>query len=279
MGIADLVPGISGSTIALILGIYTDLISSLKNLKLDLLKNLVRFEIKEIQEKLNIKFLFFLISGIIFSFIFLSKIIQILLIRDLSKICLYGIFLGAALASIFFLAKSIKNKNVYTLLFFVLGLFISIAFLFFRKQTNVAVSEITLVLAGMFAMMAMLLPGISGSFVFLIIGVYPKIIQSLSNIHSMDSVKTLFFVFLGILISVFTFPKIIFFSLKKYFDATVSFLTGLMLGSIPSLWPFSKNEMIGFNFFSFKFFVFSLFVIVSFFLFFKLKQNFEEKKV
>jgi putative membrane protein len=219
----------------------------------------------------------FLFFGIVFSLLFLSKAVYFLLNYNLSRICLYGFFSGATIASLFFLMKSIKKHNFFSAIYFIAGLTISISFMFFKKTSLFASSDLMLIIAGFFAMIAMLLPGISGSFVFLVLGVYPKIIGALSSIYLVSSVKTLFFVFLGILTAVLTFPKIIFYALEKNYNLAISFLVGLMLGSITSLWPFAKGHMP--SWFSLDLLSFALFLLLSFLLFFKLKQNFEEKTV
>lgn len=248
MGIADLVPGISGGTIAFIMGIYEELLKSIKSFNFSALSSLFCLRFKKFKKEVRWKFLFFLTSGILFSLIMFSKLIHIFMQQSIGRIYLYSFFLGFILGSIRYFHRKIIKWKAMLVFFLFLGMSISLSCGFYTvTSTSLMENEIfwkiKLIVSGMIAVMAMLLPGISGSFIFLLLGVYAPTIQALAQV-SEGSTEALFFLShlgLGILLGAVLFSRAILFLLKRYKDKVVCFLMGLMLGSIYVIWPFGQK--------------------------------------
>lgn len=290
MGFADMIPGISGSTIAMILGIYDQFLSSIKNIKFT---NLFKFKFKDFFLTKEIKFLSNLFLGIFFSFIFFSKILNFFLSNNISRSLLFSFFLGLVISSIFSLLREIKF-NIKNLLFLISGAALSLILMFLNNNYLDLTSNfyLKLIISGNLAIFAMLLPGISGSYVLLILGIYPLAINAIANIFEFENITILFFLSLGIFLGFLVYPRLILFLLKKYYFLVLSFLIGLMLGSIYGLWPFWEYKEIQFNNKSFlicdKFtfpniisieFLFSLvFIMLGCFIFNKIKQKAYKKE-
>ncbi|NGX56206.1 MAG: hypothetical protein K1060chlam5_00443 [Candidatus Anoxychlamydiales bacterium] len=274
MGLCDLLPGISGSTIAFMMGIYDELISSLNQINFNFFKTLFSKNFQKAFEKINIKFLSALLLGMIFSIIFFSKIINYLLNNNLTNIALFGFFLGALISSIFIILKNLDRFNLKNLFFIIIAFLISY-FITLISNLNFGLNfNIKLILCGFFAMCAMLLPGISGSFILLVLGVYKDIIFSLSHIFLFSSIKTIFFVSLGVGIASLIFPKIIFYFLKKYKDQMTSLIIGFLIASSTNLIPFEKKAFSNLNtIIIFQLLLFLIFLILGFLIFFIIKQK------
>jgi len=288
MGIADMMPGISGSSIALILGIYDEFLASLKNIKF---KIFFKFNFKDFFLTKEVKFLLNLFLGMMFSFIFFSKILNLFLSIYFTKILVYSFFSGLVLSLIFSLFKMIKI-NFYNIILILFGIFISFIFVYFNNKLNLSINlYFNLIIGGNLAIFFMLLPGVSGSFVLLIFGIYPFVIDSLANIFSYESINILFFLFLGMILGFLIYPRVISFLLKKFYFYLLSFLTGLMIGSIYGLWPFWSYKKVIFknktfficdkfnipNLISFEFLFYLIFILLGCLIFYKIKQRTEKK--
>ena len=292
MGISDMIPGISGGTIALIFGIYNQFLSSLKNINLKNSSLLLKFKFKEFLKVTNFKFLFFLSSGIMFSIISFSKIINFLLADVFYRAFLFSFFLGLIVASIVLLLKKINFswRNMLSLIFGIFLAYFICHFSFFSKDLTLNF-HLKLVIAGFLAIFAMLLPGISGSFILLLLGVYPYVIAAAGNVLQKDSFFILFYLSLGILLGFVIFPKLILIALNKYHNLITSSLVGLMIGSIYVLWPFwhYKTKILSNNSILIpvslklpslvEFFISFALALLGFFLFYKIKNKAEEKKI
>lgn len=289
MGFADMIPGISGSTIALILGIYDQFLKSIKNIPI---KNFIKFKFKEFFLCDEIKFLSNLFLGIFFSFICLAKILNFLLALSFTRSLLFSFFLGLVLASIISMLKEIKfdYKNI---IFLSLGASLSF-FLMYINHHYLDLSSnfyLKLVVSGNLAIFAMLLPGVSGSYLLLILGIYPLAINALANFFEYDSFTILFFLGLGIIFGFLIYPRLILFLLKKSYNLVISFLIGLMLGSVYGLWPFwYYKEMVFKNktflicdkmyfpkILSLSCFFSVVFILFGAFIFYKIKNKSEKK--
>jgi putative membrane protein len=291
MGIADLIPAISGSSVALILGIYEKFLISFKNIKI---KKLLILDIKGFYKSVDFAFLIPLFLGIFLSFICFSKILAYILAHTLLKMILMSLFLGMIICSIFYLIKEIKLE-VKNVIFLVLGTILSFSISVFNELSfDLAIYvHLKLVLSGLIASFAMLLPGISGSFVLLVLGVYPIAIDALADVFKFYNLKVLFFLALGVFIGFVLFPKIILYFLKKYYFLVLSFLIGLMTGSLYSLLPMQRYSKIVFHgfsferikstklidFFSMEFLLSFSFVLFGFFIIFTIKEYFVKKNI
>lgn len=244
MGTADLVPGISGGTVAFILGIYQNLLQSIRTLTL----------IKSDQSRQEaLSFLFSLGLGILTALASFTHLIAFLLNQEFSRSGMYAIFLGLIFASTFFCLKLIPQWRFFEV--GLLGIGVILGYLFSSADliafaelpsTLTFASVLWLVCCGMAAVFALLLPGISGSYVLMILGAYPIVMQALGlflkqlflfhfEVHAFQILLSLAS---GILVGAACFSHLTSWLLKNYYSFTIAFFTGVMLGAARILWPF-----------------------------------------
>jgi putative membrane protein len=235
MGVSDLIPGISGGTVALLLGIYKELIKSLKSINKETFFYFSTFNFNKLSHQLNFKFLIPVFFGIISSILFFSKIISFLILNH--KILLFSLFFGLIFFSSLKIIYDFKPKSLKSYFIIILGF----SFGFFISLINpISTSEsfFAIFLSGFIAISAMLLPGISGSYILLMIGKYEFMLESISNLYLVNIV-----VFsIGALFGILSFSKIIYWLLNNYYNTTIFFLSGLMLGALNKVWPWIYNE-------------------------------------
>ncbi len=235
MGLADLIPGISGGTIALILGIYKKFINSLKSINLQSIKLLFTFNFKELNKQLNLVFLIPLFSGIIFSVLVFSSLIFFFL--EEFSIHLYSIFFGLIFFSSLYLIKKTSSnflsKTVLILIGIGIGYILSILNPFYISDTYMSIY-----LSGLIAMLAMLLPGISGSYILVLLGKYKIVLEALNNFNF----DILIFFLLGSISGILLFSRFISLLLSNYYNATILVLSGLMIGALNKIWPWKYNN-------------------------------------
>ena len=230
MGAADIVPGVSGGSIALIAGIYQELLDSINSFNWNNLLLLKSFRIKEFYLRLNGNFLLSLVLGIMTSIFALSRVITYLM--DEHPIPLWSFFSGLILVSAFLILNETKKWN------FVIIVSIAIGTAFAWWVTNLPPTTtpdapwFTFV-AGAIAICAMILPGISGSFVLLILGQYERILQAVMD----KDFFTLALFASGCLVGILSFSRVVAFLLRRFHAATIGLLSGFMLGSVNELWP------------------------------------------
>ena len=230
MGICDLIPGISGGTVAFITGIYERLINAVKGFSPELLSSLVSLDKKRINnniKKLDLGFLFVLFSGIIFSILLGSRIIERLLENHYVETISF--FVGLILASSFIIYENISRHNFKNYVYCFIGFIIGIG-LIFLNPAEISISNGYLFLGGFFAISAMFLPGISGSFILLIMGLYEPIIGMLHNI--IPNIHYLVIFILGMVFGAFFISRLISYLFKKDRCKTLYFLLGLVLGTL-----------------------------------------------
>ena len=229
MGSADIVPGVSGGTIALITGIYGHLIEAISNIKFGFLKPLLRGDLKGFKNTLldEIDFMFFipLILGIGVAFLTLAKVVTFCM--DNQTALTYSFFLGLIIASALILFKKINKINIKHFIFVVIGFILTYIFV---SLNPIAANHSLLVIfiSGMIAICAMILPGISGSFLLLLLGQYKYMLNALHQLHFTEIIVFV----IGALIGILGFSKILNFLLKNYEEVTMAFLIGVMLGSL-----------------------------------------------
>jgi len=235
MGAADVVPGVSGGTIAFISGIYEELLSSISNVNLDLFKTLKTEGFKAAWKQLNGYFLLSLFIGIFISIVSLSKVIKYLLENE--PILLWSFFFGLVLASIIYIAKQITKWNFVS--FFVLVIGASTAY--YITTLNPLVSEssslLFMFLAGAIAICAMILPGISGAFILVLLGAYKPVLAAVND----RDFKTVAVVGLGAILGLLSFSKILKWLFANYKNYTLAVLTGFIIGSLNKIWPWKET--------------------------------------
>jgi len=231
MGAADVVPGVSGGTIAFISGIYEELLAAISNINFKLLKTLKTDGIKAAWKQVNGSFLLTLFFGIFISIISLAKTIKWLLENE--PILLWSFFFGLVLASIIYIGKQISKWNVKIIILFILG--ISFGYVVtIMPPTNVGeINYFFLIFAGAIASCAMILPGISGSYILLLLGVYSIVMTAITA----KDYKIIGAIAIGVLIGLLSFARLLKWLFLNYKNQMLIVLTGVMLGSLNKVWP------------------------------------------
>ncbi len=233
MGAADIVPGVSGGTIAFISGIYEELISTLSQFKISLILEFKNKGVKAVWNTVNGNFLLAVFLGIASSILLLSELVTWLL--DEEPILIWAFFFGLVLASILYVFKKIEHLNAVALIVLLLGVFF--AYQITKLEIfNSSESYPYLFLSGAIAICAMILPGISGAFILLIMGTYSTVLLA---INDKDFLKIATFGF-GALVGILYFSKILKWLFVKYKDLTLALLTGFMAGAMVKIWPWKK---------------------------------------
>jgi putative membrane protein len=234
MGAADVVPGVSGGTIAFISGIYEELIEGINNINLKALTILRKEGIAACWKHIHGTFFVFLFAGIGTSIIGLAKIVRHLL--ESQPILIWSFFLGLVLASIWLVAKTIQKWNVYTFLFLGIGAFIAGWISLLQTVAHVEANWY-IFLSGAIAICAMILPGISGSFILVLMGSYHTVLGALS-----DKNFTVIGLFMGgCLVGILSFSRLLKFLFSRFKDFTIAILTGFLVGSLLKIWPWKIN--------------------------------------
>ena len=235
MGAADVVPGVSGGTIAFIAGIYDELINSIKSINMHSLKLLFTGKIAAFWKAVNGNFLFALLLGIAISVFSLAKLITYLLLNE--PVLVWSFFFGLVLASTWFVTKDIKGWNWKTVAGFVGGAVIAY-YITVATPAETSTNLMFIFLCGAIAICAMILPGISGSFILVLLGKY---------FYVMEAVKTLDLVVLGVFafgaaLGITSFSRVLSYALKNFRNITLSVLSGFLLGSLNNVWPWKEVE-------------------------------------
>ena len=235
MGAADVVPGVSGGTIAFISGIYEELLSTISNVNLSLLKTLKTSGIKAAWKQLNGSFLVALFLGIFVSIVSLAKVIKHLL--ESQPILLWSFFFGLVLASIIYIAKQITDWNFEAFLILIIGAVLA----YFITTLNPLVSEnsssLFVFLAGAIAICAMILPGISGSFILVLLGAYKPVLEAINN----RDFKTILVFMAGAIVGLLAFSRVLKWLFKNHKNLTLAVLTGFIIGSLNKIWPWKET--------------------------------------
>ena len=256
MGAANIIPGVSGGTIALITGIYERLISALHNFDHHALKLFFTFKFKKLYEKVDGGFLALILLGVVVSTFTLAKLMKYLL--EYHETLLFAFFFGLILASIVIVMKRVKDWNVLIFFWFIIGA-VAAYLITSSKSMNTPDTALYIFLSGFIAIIAMILPGISGSYILLILGKYKFAIELVSSMTSyfknavvgvfngdFSKIVSLFpasefglaaIFIVGCVLGLVIFSKLLNWLFKKYHDATISVLSGFMFGSLNILWP------------------------------------------
>lgn len=233
MGAADVVPGVSGGTIAFISGIYEELLASIKSFGPDTLNALKERGIPGVWKQVNGAFLLPVLLGIASSILLLVRPITWLL--DNEPVLIWSFFFGLILASIVLIAKQIRQWNGLTWFMLLLGTGISLA-IGLSNSGDGNDTMLFVFLAGSVAICAMILPGISGSFILLLLGAYGTITGAIKDLE----LKTLAFFGAGCITGLMAFSRLLNWMFKKYHDMTVALMTGFLAGSLYVVWPWKR---------------------------------------
>jgi putative membrane protein len=233
MGAADIVPGVSGGSIALITGIYEKLLDSIKSIDKTALSFLIRFEGKAFWRHINGNFLLTILLGILTSIFTLSKLITYLL--DNHPIPIWSFFCGLIIISAILILRDIKRWNLFVVLAILIGTVMAYWITGLPPMSSPEALWFVFI-AGAIAICAMILPGISGSFLLLILGQYEKILNAVTE----KDVLTLGLFAIGCVLGLLSFSRLISWLLKNHHALTIGILSGFMLGSINKIWPWKQ---------------------------------------
>ncbi len=233
MGAADVVPGVSGGTIAFITGIYEELIGSISAIDKESFSLLFKGQIGKLWAKINGNFLLVLFAGIFTSIFSLASVFTYLL--EYYEIFTWSFFFGLVSASVWMVGKTIEKWNALGIVAFLIGSVVA----YFITEMN-AVNGIDapwyLVLSGALAVCAMILPGISGSFILLLLGAYSTVLEAVAN----RDITTIALVGIGAISGLLLFSKGLKFIFERYYNTTIALLSGFLLGSLNKLWPWKE---------------------------------------
>lgn len=271
MGAANVIPGVSGGTIALITGIFERLIDAIKSFNLDAIKLLLSGKFKEFAKHTDLQFLITLFLGVGIAIVSIAKLFKYLF--EHHPVYIWAFFFGLVLASVYFVGKTVSKWNTSVIISFIIGTSVAIAISVLKPATE-SDSTIYLLLCGVVAVCSMILPGLSGSFVLILMGNYQLVmIDAVNNLN----VKILLPIVVGAGLGLIGFSHFLSWIFKKFRDQTISTLTGFILGSLGILWPWktaitetfgAKEKVVGYNWnipdMNMQFFVAFAFIILGF---------------
>jgi putative membrane protein len=238
MGAADTVPGVSGGTIALITGIYEDLLSAIKSFDVKMIGRVLKLDFKGALAELHIRFLFSLLLGIGISILSLAQLMNYLL--HYHPVATWSLFFGLIVASIWVVGKQVGKWTPGTGVSFLVGA--GAAFIIVNLMPTSTPEDLWFVfLSGVVAICAMILPGLSGAFILLILGKYEFIIATLKNPFLLENIQIIIVFLSGCAVGLAGFSRVLKLLLQKYHGLTLAFLTGLMFGSMRKIWPWKET--------------------------------------
>lgn len=235
IGAANVIPGVSGGTIALISGIFEKLIDSLKSFDIKAVKLFFSGRFKEFAKYVNLDFLIAVFAGVFVSILTLAKLLEFLF-QDY-PVYVWSFFFGLIIASVYFVGKTIKKVNASVVISFIVGTSIALVISFMSPAAeNDGIYY--LFICGIVAVCSMIIPGLSGSFVLILMGNYKLIfIEAVNNFDF----RILLPVGLGAIFGLIAFSHLLSWIFKKFRDPTLALLTGFILGSLGMLWPWKKE--------------------------------------
>ena len=236
MGAANVIPGVSGGTIAFITGIFEQLIRSLKAFDIAAARLLLHLRFRDFSAHVNLPFLVVLFAGVGVSLLSLGRLLDWLF--QTHALLVWSFFFGLILASVYFVSKTIKSWNLASVACFAIGTAAALALAFVKPAAQDA-SFLYLVICGVVAICSMILPGLSGSFVLILMGNYQLImLQAVPQFN----LRIILPVGIGAAVGFVGLSHLISFLMRRFHDATLSILTGFILGSLVIIWPW-KSEV------------------------------------
>ena len=242
MGAADVIPGVSGGTIAFLMGIYEELLNSIKSVNGEALKLLFTGKISAFLKHINGSFLLSLGAGILFSVFSLARLMKYLL--EFHPVPLWSFFFGLILASAIYILKGLDKWSFQNILSLLAGVAIA-AYICLASPAQTPDALWFVFLCGAIAICAMILPGISGSFILLLMGKYAFIMNAVTELNIV--VLAVFAV--GCAVGIISFSHVLSWLLNKYYMLTIALLSGFMVGSLLKVWPWKvPGAEAGFDF-------------------------------
>jgi putative membrane protein len=248
MGAADLVPGVSGGTIALITGIYKELLESINSISISNLKLWKQQGLKSVWGKINGPFLIAVFGGIVSSILLLSRLLELLI--ENHPLVLWSFFFGLLIASIIYLFRAELSFSMLNVLYVCFGAVIS----FLVTQLNGGANQSSLwylFLSGFIGISAMILPGLSGAYILVVMGVYQTVLSNVriaqdlifnfDQTQFINTASILGVFILGILVGIKVFAKFLSWLLNHYPQRSIAVLVGLMIGALHKVWPWQNT--------------------------------------
>lgn len=243
MGSADVVPGVSGGTMALILGIYNRLLHAIKSANGKLIKEVVTFKWRDALGTLHWKFLTGLISGIILAFLFFTKVVPLQVYMFTDPEIVFGLFFGLIAGSIYILLKELERFELNYGGFLLLGVLLGF-WVVTLVPTETPESVFFIFLSGAIAICAMILPGISGSYILLILRKYDFVlaqVAALGTVHTASALLTLLPFIAGAATGLAAFSRLLSWLLDHFYARTLVVLVGFLIGSLYVIWPYQQR--------------------------------------
>ncbi|AFM05101.1 putative membrane protein [Bernardetia litoralis DSM 6794] len=247
MGAADVVPGVSGGTIAFLMGIYERLLEAIGSFSVPTLRLLLKGEFKAFSRKTDLIFLILLFAGIATSVISFAKLFKYLLANH--EVLTMSFFFGLIIATVWVVGRRIKKWNVSAIILFLIGAGLAIG-ISFSGQIEGSSNPFYLFLCGFIAICSMILPGVSGSFVLLLLGNYGLVIETISDLPAailsfdIDGIMAGLWIMipfgLGAVTGILSFAKVLSWLFNNYENSLLAILTGFVLGSLSIIYPWKK---------------------------------------
>lgn len=234
MGAANVIPGVSGGTMALITGIFERLINAIKSFDVTAAKLLFSGKIKDFLKHIDFYFLVAVFFGVIVSIVSIARLLEYLFLHY--PIYVWAFFFGLILASVYFVGKSVRKWNLSVIITFVAGTTAALSISMLNPATEND-SFFYLIICGVVAICSMILPGLSGSFILILMGNYKLVMIAVNHLD----IEILLPVVIGAVVGLVAFSHILSWIYKKYKDQTISLLTGFILGSLGILWPWQHE--------------------------------------
>ena len=245
MGAADVIPGVSGGTIAFMTGIYDELLGSISSFNTEAVKLLFTGKIKEFWKHINGNFLLSLFCGIGFSVLVLAGLMSYLLVHQ--PVQTWGFFFGLIVASSIFILKGISGWKIKDVAMTIFGILLGVT-ICTLSPTQTPDALWFIFISGAIAICAMILPGVSGSFILLILGKYEYIMSLITNVTVGNEVRSSIMILgiflIGAAVGIISFSKFLHWLLGKYNRETILVLAGFIIGSLVKVWPWSDMDTI-----------------------------------
>ncbi|MDR8391715.1 DUF368 domain-containing protein [Aliifodinibius sp. S!AR15-10] len=241
MGSADIVPGVSGGTLALILGIYKRLINAIKSANIRFIKDLFTLQWQSALGVIHWKFLVMLFSGIISAVLFFTRIVPLQVYMFTKPELIFGLFFGLIVGSIYILVKAIESFDWKHGLFIFVGTLVGF-WVVTLVPTDTPETSLFVFFSGSIAICAMILPGISGSYLLLILRKYDYILSQVASLgESIEPVLVLLTFFAGAAVGLALFSRLLSWLLSRYYGLTLAVLIGFLIGSLYVIWPYQDR--------------------------------------
>ncbi len=244
MGSADVVPGVSGGTMALIVGIYTRLIHAIRSFDGTFVKRLITFKMQSALYGVHWRFMLLLLVGIFAAILFFTKVVPLQVYMFTDPELIYGLFFGLIVGSIFILIKALESFGWWHAFFVLIGTLIGF-WVVTLVPADTSESAFFVFFSGSIAICAMILPGISGSYILLILRKYDFILSAIGKLGTVETVEGILILlpFLGgAVVGLVLFSRVLSWLLDNYYAPTLSVLIGFLIGSLYVIWPYQDRS-------------------------------------